>query len=96
VLQAWDAADVLLVFDNSCSMLDEQVLLAETAPLVLDSLDASSVDWHVGVVTTDLDSPADSGRLRSFDGALWGDPSSRPGSTPRPAPSADRSPASSP
>jgi hypothetical protein len=61
--------DLLVVVDDSCSMLSEQYLLAEAAGSILDPLLDLGPDLvHVGVVTTDMDSPYKSGRLRSVSG----------------------------
>lgn len=49
-------ADILFIIDNSCSMGDEQAALASNASIFMSSLDATGVDYQVGVITTD--SPA--------------------------------------
>ena len=63
--------DLLIVVDDSCSMGPEQVDLAGAAGPILDPLLVADV--HVGVVTTDLDSPTRSGRLRAVGGRVGRD-----------------------
>ncbi len=63
--------DTLYVIDNSCSMEDEQAKLADNFPTFIDFFVQSGLDYHVGVVTTDTDNPADSGKLKMGNGALW-------------------------
>ena len=60
--------DVLYMVDNSPSMLDEQQQLASNFPLFLGILDESNVDFHVGVISSDMDDTAHQGRLRQFAG----------------------------
>lgn len=57
--------DVLWTIDNSCSMSDEQDNLAENFPFFMDYFEGSGLDYHVGVVSTDLDNPSDRGKLQS-------------------------------
>lgn len=45
--------DLLLVIDNSCSMVTEQAQLADNAEHIIDGLNANSADYHIGVITTD-------------------------------------------
>ena len=51
--EANNAADVLFVVDNSCSMYDEQNQLIVYFDDYLDVLDTAGVDYHIAVVTTD-------------------------------------------
>lgn len=60
-----DAVDLLFVIDNSCNMEEHQARLAALAPLLFDSL--SERDFHVGVVTTDIDNPISAGILIEID-----------------------------
>lgn len=60
--------DVLLVVDDSCSMTEEQAKLANNFTSFLDPVVATGLDWHVGVITTDMDAPLKSGRLQGSDG----------------------------
>jgi len=66
-------ADILLVLDNSCSMGPEQAVISQAIPDVLDELEASGVDYHLGVTSTDLDRAYDgaSGALVDVDGERW-------------------------
>lgn len=63
--------DVLWVIDNSCSMTDEQNALAQNFPGFMDYFIGSGLDYHVGVISTDLDDPAHQGKLRDVNGAQW-------------------------
>lgn len=71
------SVDILWVVDNSSSMAQEQAALGAAFNNFITQLQSSSVNFHVGVVTTD---PADNGLLRTgvsnkatFDGqgAAW-------------------------
>ena len=68
-------ADLLFVIDNSCSMYDEQLDLADHIPTLLTALEGSGLDYHIGVVSTDMDDPTHSGKLREVAGDRWIDPS---------------------
>jgi PKD repeat protein len=57
------ALDVLFVVDNSAGMTEKQAVLAAGLHAFLDPLLASPVDFHLGVVSTDMSNPAESGRL---------------------------------
>jgi hypothetical protein len=56
--------DVLWAIDNSCSMEDEQESLAYNFPFFMDFFVGSGLDYHVGVISTDMDDPSQSGYLR--------------------------------
>lgn len=58
------AVDVLWVVDNSCSMSDEQVRLTENFPQFMGWFLGSNLDYHIGVVSTDVSSITQSGRLQ--------------------------------
>jgi hypothetical protein len=58
--------DILWTIDNSCSMSDDQDSLAENFPFFMDYFAGSGLDYHVGVVSTDLDDPSHSGKLQAF------------------------------
>src|SRR5262249_47920375 len=53
--------DVLLVVDDSASMADEQALLGQNFGRFIDRIDPFGLDYHIGIVTTDVDNPAESG-----------------------------------
>lgn len=75
--QVFDAnavMDVLLVVDNSCGMWGPQQGLAANASGLFDPLVALGLDFHVGVVSTDMDDANHSGKLRQFTGIRWVDP----------------------
>lgn len=68
------SVDVLFVVDNSCSMAEEQLALSTNFPVFLDYFLGTELDWHMGVVSTDMNDPAQSGRLRTADDVRWIDP----------------------
>lgn len=74
VQQAVDQLDLLLVIDNSCSMAEEQDLLSSSFMSLGQPLIAAGVDFHLGVITTDMDDPAQSGALRTFGGQRFIEP----------------------
>jgi hypothetical protein len=55
--------DVLFVIDDSCSMADDQRQLSANMRAFFSTFQAGQVDFHVGVVTTDVFDPMRSGRL---------------------------------
>jgi hypothetical protein len=55
--------DVLLVVDNSCSMIDEQQKLAGNFDNFIEQFLTAEVDYQIGIVTTDMTDPDQSGRL---------------------------------
>jgi hypothetical protein len=63
--------DVLFVVDDSCSMWEEQAILATNFPTFMSYFLSSGIDYHIGVITTDMDDPQDRGRLRSAQGQRW-------------------------
>lgn len=65
------AVDVLFVVDNSCSMFEEQAALGINFPAMLDWFVGSGLDYHVGVVSTDMNDPTQAGRLRTVDDLRW-------------------------
>jgi hypothetical protein len=58
------SVDVLWVIDNSCSMEEEQSSLTGNFSKFMNYFTNSGLDYHVGVVSTDMDSGAHSGKLR--------------------------------
>lgn len=69
----WTQVDVLMVVDNSCSMYEEQAAMSTTISAMYDAYVAEGADFHFGVVSTDMDDPAQSGRLREAAGSRWVD-----------------------
>ncbi|MDG1479680.1 MAG: hypothetical protein P8R54_08815 [Myxococcota bacterium] len=65
---ATDMVDILWVIDNSLSMSDEQAEVASKFGEFIESIEATGLDFHVGVITTDMES-TEIGR-----GQLLGDP----------------------
>ncbi len=65
-------ADILLVIDNSCSMSDEQQLLATNFNSFIKYAVSSQVDFQIGVTTTDDDTGGEQGSLVPFPGSAAG------------------------
>ena len=55
--------DILLVVDNSCSMIDEQIKLAANFDSFIEQFLTAEVNYQIGVVTTDMSDPEHQGRL---------------------------------
>ncbi|MEM6928331.1 MAG: hypothetical protein AAF602_15465 [Myxococcota bacterium] len=62
------AADVLFVVDDSGSIEDVQDRLVAGFPSLLTPIEAAALDYHIGVVSTDIDDPTVAGLLRESDG----------------------------
>jgi hypothetical protein len=71
VVTGANSVDVLFAIDNGCSMLEEQQALAENFPLFSNYFVDSGLDWHLGVVSLDMDDPSRQGRLRSANGVNY-------------------------
>jgi hypothetical protein len=61
------AVDVLWVVDNSCSMEEEQRALRDNFGSFMQYFTGSGMDYHVGVVSTDMDARQESGKLIEDD-----------------------------
>lgn len=57
--------DVLWVIDSSCSMEEEQTALTANFAAFMEFFIGSGLDYHIGVVSMDMNDPTHSGRLRS-------------------------------
>lgn len=66
--------DVLWVVDNSSSMVEEADKLSYNFPLFIDYFLDSGLDWHVGVVSTNMEMEGHKGQLLSAGGFAWIDP----------------------
>lgn len=55
--------DILLVIDDSCSMADEQDKLSQGFEEFVEFFDVADVDYHIGIITTDMESSDRRGRL---------------------------------
>src|SRR5207249_4680018 len=55
--------DVLFVVDNSPSMCEKQQNLAGKFQAFITSLQSQNLDFHIGVVATDMDNAAFQGKL---------------------------------
>lgn len=60
--------DVLFVVDNSCSMAEEQQQLGENFPGFMQYFADSGLDFHIGVISTDMTDPSHRGKLRQIGG----------------------------
>jgi len=65
------SVDVLWVVDNSCSMDAEQTGIATNAPVFMDYFVGSGLDWHVGVVSTDMNANSHSAKLQRAGGVNY-------------------------
>ncbi|TNE92049.1 MAG: hypothetical protein EP330_03600 [Deltaproteobacteria bacterium] len=65
------AVDVLWVIDDSCSMAAEQQRLADNFPRFMAYFEDSDLDYHIGVVSTDMRSSNAQGQLRDVAGFKW-------------------------
>ena len=66
--------DILWVVDNSTSMSDEQQAITSAFPTFMNFFLGSGLDYHIGVVSTDMTDPDQSGRLIEAQGIRWIDP----------------------
>jgi hypothetical protein len=69
-------SDVLWIIDNSYSMLDEQTALVNNFESFIQYFMNSGLDWHVGVVSTDMEKNKHSGRLQAASGFTYLDENS--------------------
>ena len=63
--------DIMFVVDNSCSMGDDQQRLVDNFPSFARWFLGSGLDYHIGVVSTDMDDPAQRGKLQQGFGRKW-------------------------
>ena len=63
--------DILWIVDNSCSMAEEQEELGENFPIFMEFFLGSNLDYHIGVVSTDMDNPDESGKLIQAASVRW-------------------------
>ena len=63
--------DVLFVIDNSGSMSDNQTKLGQNFPEFMKEFEGSGLDYHIGVITTDVYTDGHNGKLRPTQGKLW-------------------------
>ncbi len=61
--------DVLWMVDDSCSMTDKQKNLASNAQYFFQRAIQLNTDYHMAIVTTDMDNAKESGRFQSRNGA---------------------------
>lgn len=75
IVQATEpVVDVLFIVDNSSSMGDEQLNLQNNFPGFMTYFVNSGLDYHIGVVATDMQSTEFSGKLRIGNGYNYIDP----------------------
>ncbi len=65
--EARNSVDLLVVIDNSCSMVEEQENLASNFNALLQTFETADVDWQLGVTTTDTEDPHFRGLLMGGD-----------------------------
>ena len=65
--------DILWVVDDSQSMSDEQAKIAERFDDFLTGIDDAGVDWHMGVISTDLDNLESAALLQGDPAVLSAD-----------------------
>lgn len=65
------AVDVLFMVDNSCSMGDDQDRLVENFPTFIRWFLGSGLEYHIGVVSSDVYDPAQSGKLQKGFNRKW-------------------------
>jgi hypothetical protein len=75
------AVDVLWVVDNSSSMSDEQNAITTNFPVFMEFFLGSNLDYHIGVVSTDMEDENQSGKLVEKQGYRWIDPDTNDPST---------------
>jgi hypothetical protein len=63
--------DVLWVLDNAGPVDAELAAIVNNFPIFLDYFLGSGIDYHVGVISTDMSDPQQSGKLADMGGALW-------------------------
>ena len=63
--------DILWLIDNSSSMGEEQAGIAENLQVFLEYFIGSGLDYHIGVISTDMDDPWHRGRLQERRGLRW-------------------------
>jgi hypothetical protein len=63
--------DILWVVDNSGSMAQEQSDLSLNFPAFMNYFLGSNLNYHIGVVSTDLYNPLGNGQLIQYNGVRW-------------------------
>ena len=58
-----EQVDILLVVDNSCSMLAEQEKLSQEFEAFVEFFYIANTDYHIGITTTDMDPSGERGNL---------------------------------
>ncbi|MCB9796382.1 MAG: lamin tail domain-containing protein, partial [Alphaproteobacteria bacterium] len=79
-----NVVDILLVVDNSCSMIEEQLKLATNFDSFIQYFDGVDVDYQIAVITTDTNQEQFSGKLVGGDDEiiLLGPPNPETGDYP--------------
>ena len=65
------SVDILYMVDDSCSMGDDQQLLIDNFPTFMRWFLGSGLDYHIGVVSSDMVDPAAKGKLKGGFGKRW-------------------------
>ncbi len=66
--------DVLWVIDDSCSMEDDQASLVSAFPSFMNFFIDIGLDYHIGVLSTDMAAEDGQGKLQEAEGYRWIDP----------------------
>ncbi|MBX2804285.1 MAG: hypothetical protein KTR31_41875 [Myxococcales bacterium] len=65
------SVSILFMVDNSCSMSDDQDELAKNFPSFMNWFLGSGLDYHIGVISSDMQRNSDKGKLVRARGKLW-------------------------
>ena len=60
----YDEVDVMWVVDNSCSMSEELQEVRDNFAAFVTEFSTLELDYHLAVITTDMDNPSHSGRIQ--------------------------------
>ena len=66
--------DVLWTLDNSCSMQEEATKIVENFPRFLDYFLGSGLDYHIGIISTNMELEGHRGELQGAQGQKWIEP----------------------
>jgi len=66
--------DVLWTLDNSCSMQEEATKIVENFPRFLEYFLGSGLDYHIGIISTNMELAGHRGELQSAQGHKWIEP----------------------
>ncbi len=61
-----NSVDILWVVDNSGSMCEEQEALKQNFDIFVDELAKTGADFHLAIITTDMEDPTEAGRFQNI------------------------------